>query len=282
MTPTAANEVVLDPVEGPVGAQVGVSGTLSCPDQSPGSNVLVRFTDPAEAFQTGTNLVETPIGAGGSFSTTVTVPSELAQLIPPVGITPVPVLPGSYQVEVSCTASSSPSIPIVTAPFTVTEPPAPPTIHPGAASVTEGNSGTVTLSVPVSLSNPSAQPVTVDWTTLDTGAAGVATAGVDYVAASGTVTFAPGETTKTVTITVYGDTIDEPPLYLGEWVLVAFSNPSANATLDTSFYGLGIGIIGDDDPPPTIHPGAASVTEGNSGTVTSPCRCRCRTPRRSR
>jgi hypothetical protein len=106
----------------------------------------------------------------------------------------------------------------------------------------------VTIQVPVTLSNPSAQQVTVDWLTLDTGAPGVATADVDYLAASGTVTFAPGETTKTVTITVYGDTLDEPPLYLGEWILVQFSNPSANATLDTSFYGLGIGIIGDDDP----------------------------------
>jgi chitinase len=106
----------------------------------------------------------------------------------------------------------------------------------------------VQLQVPVSLSNPSAEPVTVDWSTLDTGGSGVATAGVDYEAASGTVTFAPGETSKVVSITVYGDTVDELPLYLGEWILVAFSNPSANATLDTSFFGLGIGIILDDDP----------------------------------
>ena len=101
---------------------------------------------------------------------------------------------------------------------------------------------------PVSLSAPAAQAVTVDGSTLDTGAAGIATAGVDYVAASGTVTFAPGETAKTVPITVIGDTVAEAPLYLGEWARVAFSNPSANADLDTSFYGLGIVIITDDDP----------------------------------
>jgi len=134
--------------------------------------------------------------------------------------------------------------------------------------VTEGDAGTTTLEVPLTLSSPAAQPVTVDWQTLDTGAAGIATAGTDYLAASGTATFAPGETTTSVTITVKGDTIDEPPLYLGEWILVAFSNASANATLDTSFFGLGIGIVIDDDPPPTILPGSAGVTEGDAGTVT--------------
>ncbi len=122
-----------------------------------------------------------------------------------------------------------------------------PMIKPGVGNISEGNSGTVVMQVPVTLSNPSASAVTVDWHTLDTGAAGIATAGVDYVAASGTVTFAPGETSKTVSITVNGDTVHEPPLLYGEWILVAFNNASANATLDTSFYGLGIGVIIDDD-----------------------------------
>ena len=141
-----------------------------------------------------------------------------------------------------------------------------PVIHPGVATVLEGDSGSQVVNVPVTLSNPSATPVTVQWTTVDTGAAGIATAGADYVAASGTVTFAPGETTASVPITVLGDVIDEPPAYLGEWGLVSFSNPSANATLDTSFYGLGIFIIVDNDPQPVIHPGVATVLEGDSGS----------------
>lgn len=123
----------------------------------------------------------------------------------------------------------------------------PPTIEPGGAGVVEGDTGTVTVQVPVTLTNPSATPITVDYTTLDTGAAGIATAGTDYVATSGTVTFAPGETTKTVSVTVKGDDVAEAPLLWGEWILVAFSNPSANATLNTSFYGLGIGVVIDDD-----------------------------------
>ncbi len=142
-------------------------------------------------------------------------------------------------------------------------------IVPGGGGVVEGDSGTVTVEVPVSLSAPSAQPVTVDWATFDNGGAGVATAGVDYAAASGSVTFAPGETTAMVSITVYGDTIYEPPLLWGEWILVSFTNPSANATIDPSFYGLGVGIIVDDDPRPKIHPGGVGVMEGDSGTVTA-------------
>jgi uncharacterized delta-60 repeat protein len=50
----------------------------------------------------------------------------------------------------------------------------------------------------VTLTSALATPVTVDFTTADNSA----TAGVDYVAQSGTLTFAPGETTKTITVTL--------------------------------------------------------------------------------
>lgn len=75
----------------------------------------------------------------------------------------------------------------------------------------------------------------------------VAQAGSDFVPASGTVTFAPGETTQTIRIEILGDTVAEPPLLWGEWGLVSFSNPT-NATLDTStLYGQGLFVIIDDD-----------------------------------
>ena len=103
------------------------------------------------------------------------------------------------------------------------------------------------VNLPVTLSMPSATPVTVDWSTVDTGAAGVATAGVDYVAASGTVTFAPGETSQTIPITVFGDTISEPPALYGEWGLVRsrIRRPTPRST--NNFFGLGVFVIVDDD-----------------------------------
>jgi glucose/arabinose dehydrogenase/PKD repeat protein len=140
-------------------------------------------------------------------------------------------------------------------------------VTPGVGVVAEVNAGSVVVDVPVRLNRTSATPVTIDWATVDTGAPGIATADLDYEVGSGTVTFAPGETSKMVSVTVLGDTIDEPPLLYGEWVLLQFSNPSSNAALDASFYGLGIAVILDDDPPPLVRPGAVGVVEGDSGST---------------
>ncbi len=80
-----------------------------------------------------------------------------------------------------------------------------PAITVADASVTEGNSGTTTLSVAVTLSAASTSTVTVDYATAD----GTATAGSDYTAANGTLRFRPGETRETISIGVIGDTIIE-------------------------------------------------------------------------
>ena len=93
------------------------------------------------------------------------------------------------------------------------------------------------MNVPVSLSVSSPWPVTAHWATANH----TATAPSDFVASSGTVTFAPGETTKAVPITINGDTAIEP----NEAFLVAFSAPT-NATIG-GFFGLGVGTITDDD-----------------------------------
>ena len=138
-------------------------------------------------------------------------------------------------------------------------------VTPGLAAVAEGDTGSVVVNVPVRLNRSWATPVTVDWATVDTDAPGIATAGVDFVAGSGRVTFAPGQTSQTVPIRVWGDRVGEPPLLFGEWGLIAFSNPSANATLDTTFYGLGVFVIVDNDPP-AIRPGSVGTLEGQSGS----------------
>ena len=70
---------------------------------------------------------------------------------------------------------------------------------------------------------------------------GTALAGSDYTAASGTLTFAPGQTSKTVTVNVTGDTVVEP----NETFVVNLSAPTG-ATL---FDGQGLGTILNDDGP---------------------------------
>jgi len=71
-------------------------------------------------------------------------------------------------------------------------------------TVTEGNSGTVNATFQVTLSAPSSQQVTVTFSTGD----GTAMGGTDYVSTSGMITFNPGETSKTITVVVNGDTIN--------------------------------------------------------------------------
>jgi hypothetical protein len=80
----------------------------------------------------------------------------------------------------------------------------PPTVDFGSAaySVTE-NEGTLT--VEVTLDNPSGRTITVTYTTGD----GTAAAGEDYVAISGTLVFTPGVTSQTITVTIISDELDE-------------------------------------------------------------------------
>ena len=109
----------------------------------------------------------------------------------------------------------------------------------GAAS-SEGNAGTTLLTFTVSLSAVSDEPVTIHYATQD----GTAIAGEDYLATSGTLTFAPGETTKTITVEVLGDTTPEPT----ETFYVLLSGASANASIAAFYYASG-GILDDDGYP---------------------------------
>ncbi|POY34675.1 hypothetical protein C3K47_19010, partial [Solitalea longa] len=131
-------------------------------------------------------------------------------------------------------------------------------ISPANQSVTEGTgAGTTTANFTVTLSNPSSQTITVDYSTL----AGTATSGVDYTSVSNiTLTFAPGETSKNISIAITRDNIKESD----EQFSVVLSNIN-NATAGTL---TGLVTITDDDASPTISVAAASVNEGNTGTTT--------------
>lgn len=106
-------------------------------------------------------------------------------------------------------------------------------------TVIEKDTGTTTLAFGLTLSNPSVSTVTVDWATSD----GTATAGSDYLGESGTVTFAPLDTSETVQVTVYGDTTYEPD----ETAALNLSNPT-NAPIGKA---QSIGTILNDDKAPT-------------------------------
>jgi hypothetical protein len=116
----------------------------------------------------------------------------------------------------------------------------------------EGDSETLDARFTVQLTGRSNQAVTVAYAT----AQGNAREGEDYSAASGSLTFAAGETTQTIAVAVQGDTTDEPH----ETFLVNLSNASGATLLDDQ----GVGTITDDDSNVSITPATLNVTEGGA------------------
>ncbi len=108
------------------------------------------------------------------------------------------------------------------------------------------------IDIPVSLSNPSALPVSVSYQTRD----GTAVAGQDYFSKSGTLVFDPGTTQSVAGLTIRNDDIFEG----NESFRIEFSNPK-NAVLATN--QMEVTII-DDDPIPFVSVAPASVLEGQS------------------
>lgn len=130
-----------------------------------------------------------------------------------------------------------------------------PTISVNDVSITEGNSGTQTLVFLLTLSAASGLAASVNANT----AAGTAAAGTDFVGVSNQlVTFSPGETSKSVSVTINGDTTFEAD----EAFTLNLTSPGGASILD----GQGTGTINNDDTAPTISVDDVSIAEGNSGT----------------
>jgi uncharacterized delta-60 repeat protein len=103
------------------------------------------------------------------------------------------------------------------------------------ATVTEPDAGTVNATFTVKLSAASTSPITLRYAT----AAGKATTPGDFTTKSGVLTFAPGQTSQTVTVAVVGDTAVEP----AEQFKLNLSRPTNAAISD----GVGVCTIVNDD-----------------------------------
>jgi hypothetical protein len=133
------------------------------------------------------------------------------------------------------------------------------TISPANVAVTEGDAGPATARFTVSLSAPSQSAVTVNYATAN----GSATAGQDYTAAAGTVTFAAGQTTQQISLNVAGDRVVEP----NETFTVTLSSPSG-AQLGAASSATAT-IVNDDLALVSISPANLSIAEGNSGVASA-------------
>jgi Ca2+-binding RTX toxin-like protein len=128
--------------------------------------------------------------------------------------------------------------------------------------VAEGDSGTTTATFNVVLSNSTSESITLGYQTVAGSATpGFAAVGGDYLEASGTLTFAPGETSKSFTVTINGDTTVE-----------SFETFFANLTLQSGSVQLpdpqAVGTIQNDDIA-FANISSPSVTEltGSNNTV---------------
>jgi hypothetical protein len=245
----------------------------------------VTCSPPSSAFfLTGITTVtcSTSGGPGCSFSVTVndnqapviTCPSNVTAALPPTDSAvrvnyPAPAATdncsatavcsppsGSFfpagVTTVTCTATDTSSN-TTNCSFTVTA--ASTVISINDASVVEGNSGTSDAVFTITLSKAAALPVTINFATSD----GSAKAGSDYFSNSGTLTFDPGQLSKSVSVRVIGDTSREPD----ETFFVNLSGATNAAISD----GQGTCTILNDDGPPALSISDVIVIEGNSGAV---------------
>ena len=126
-------------------------------------------------------------------------------------------------------------------------------------NIPEGNSGTTNAVFTVTMSYTVPTPVTMAYASID----GTAIAPEDYVARTGTLTFNPGEISKTISIVVNGDT------KIGD-ELERFGINLSNATNRTILDSQGVGTIMPDDALPAgLSIDDVSVAEGAAGTTKS-------------
>lgn len=140
-------------------------------------------------------------------------------------------------------------------PLTATPPPAPlPALSVGDAWVPEGDAGVTTAVLPLRLEAPSAETVTVAYRTTS-GTAGTA----DHRSSSGTVSFPPGTTSRSVSLTVLGDSLDEPAEAFG----LELTAPQGAVLGDA----VGSVTVVDDDAGPRLRVSDVRLWEGRTGSA---------------
>ena len=140
--------------------------------------------------------------------------------------------------------------------ITAFAPPTPtePTFTIANATIAEGNSGTTLLNFTITLNPTANAPASVSYATANS----TASAGTDYTAANGTLDFTAGQSTRTLAISINGDTDDEPD----ETFTLTLSNSTGGAVLGTKKSATG--TIENDDGAKVISVANTQVIEGEN------------------
>ena len=249
VTVTDDDGVTVTPTSVPV-AEAGGTATYTVRLKTPPTGnvtVTVKSSNTGAATVTPGSLTFTPSNSGTPQTVTVTGVNDDVDNGDSRSVTITNTPSGA-----GYSSSSSNNVTV-----TVTDDEDAPTLEILGEEAAEGNAGTTTaLTFKVTMRGPTDQVVTVAYADAGTG---TATAGTDYTAiAAGTLTFAPSETSKTITVMVRGDDVSEPD----ETVVIALRSPPPNATIAE---GSATGTIIDDDASRlSIKAGATSVDEGES------------------
>ena len=237
------NATVTEADTGPVDAVFTV--TLSVASSSTVTVNYATANGTATAPQDYTAVSGTLMFAPGTTTQTITV-AVVGDTLDEANETYVVNLSGATNATISDSQGSG----------TITDNDATPGLSITDVTVAEPISGSASAVFTVALSAVSGRTVTVQYATAN----GTATAPADYTSTSGTLTFAPGVTTQTVTVAVLGDVLDEAD---GDTFFVNLSGASAATVSDSQ----GRGTITDDDPTPTLAINDVTVTETDTGSV---------------
>ncbi|MBI5924119.1 MAG: VWA domain-containing protein [Aquabacterium sp.] len=219
---------------------------------------------PQVSFDGGKTFNPITVDAQGNATITVPANTPADQIV-----VRVPTLPDNIS-ELAETFKVTASTPINSAPVegtgTITDATGLPTLSISGPSDVNEAAGTITYTV--TLSNPSSSPVTVNYGTIN----GTAELGKDFAATAGTLTFAPNEVSKTITVAITNDGTYEGAesftVQLSNEVGAAITTASQTTTIhDDGTGSLPNGGTPDDDRP-VIVVSNASTTEGTAAVFT--------------
>lgn len=228
-----------------------------------GSLLTVKLS--SASSQVVTASVNSANGTANASADYTPISSGIVQFNPGEVVKTVPVSAASDQIDedaetftVTLSAPSNATIDPGAGTATVTiadNNPEPQVSISGPTTVTEPASGTTTLTFNVSVTPQSGRTVTVNYGTLD----GTATAGSDFNATDGSLSFAPGDPPKPFTVTILGDTTNEP----NETFSVGLSG-AVNGTVSGGPVQV---TIVDANAPPTLGISDGTVGEADRTIV---------------
>jgi len=231
----------------------------SVTENAASQSLTVSLSNPSSQAATAVLTTSNGSAAAGSdytsLSQTVTIPAGSTSVSVPVSLTDDSVYEGNETFTATLSNPGGAVLGTAVQTVTIVDNEVQPTVSLSSSSFncpeTAGSAD-----ITVNLSAAAGLPVTVDYATSD----GTAAAGSDYTSLSGTLTFTPGETSKTITVPILNDSIYEAT----ETADITLSNPSG-AALGTALASIN---IGSDDAMPAVSVWTSLVScNEDCGTV---------------